>query len=62
VVFPLGMYSVATLAFGKVTHLAFMEPLSRFMLWLALATWLAVTAAFLASALTRVVTRDSARH
>jgi hypothetical protein len=56
------MYSVATLAFGKVTHLAFMEPLSRFMLWLALATWLAVTAAFLASALTRVVTRDSARH
>ena len=33
VVFPPGMYSVATLTFGKVAHLAFMEPLSRFMLW-----------------------------
>jgi tellurite resistance protein TehA-like permease len=26
VVFPLGMYSVATLTFGKAAHLAFMEP------------------------------------
>ncbi|HEY6495815.1 MAG TPA: tellurite resistance/C4-dicarboxylate transporter family protein [Trebonia sp.] len=46
VVFPLGMYSVATLTFGKVAHLAFMEPLSRFMIWVALAAWLAVAAAF----------------
>ena len=45
-VFPLGMYSVATLTFGQVAHLAFMEPLSRFMLWVALAAWLAVAAAF----------------
>ena len=42
VVFPLGMYSVATLTFGKVAHLAFMEPLSRFMLWVALTAWVAV--------------------
>jgi hypothetical protein len=48
VIFPLGMYSVATLTFGKVAHLAFMEPLSRFMLWVALAAWVAVAAAFLA--------------
>ena len=36
-VFPLGMYSVATLSFGKAAHLAFMEPLARFMLWVAVA-------------------------
>jgi len=48
VVFPLGMYSVATLVFGKAAHLHFMEPLSRFMLWVAVAAWLVVAAAFLA--------------
>jgi tellurite resistance protein TehA-like permease len=48
VVFPLGMYSVATLSFGKVARLAFMEPLSRFMLWVAVAAWVMVAAAFLA--------------
>ena len=47
VVFPLGMYSVATLSFGKVAHLRFMEPLSRFMLWVAVAAWVVVAAAFL---------------
>jgi tellurite resistance protein TehA-like permease len=47
-VFPLGMYSVASLTFGKVAHLAFMEPLSRFMLWVALAAWLAVAAGLVA--------------
>jgi tellurite resistance protein TehA-like permease len=46
VVFPLGMYTVATLTFGKVTHLAFTEPLSRFMLWVSVAAWVAVAAAF----------------
>jgi tellurite resistance protein TehA-like permease len=48
VVFPLGMYSVAILTFGKVTHLAFVESLSRFMIWVALAAWVAVAAAFVA--------------
>jgi tellurite resistance protein TehA-like permease len=47
-VFPLGMYSVATLTFGKAAHLAFTEPLSRFTLWIALAAWVAVAAAFVA--------------
>ena len=49
VVFPLGMYSVATLTFGKVAHLAFMEPLARFMFWVAVAAWTAVAAGLLAS-------------
>ncbi len=48
VVFPRGMYSVATLSFGKVAHLAFMEPLSRLMLWMSVAAWVAVAAAFAA--------------
>ena len=47
VVFPLGMYSVATLSFGKVAHLGFMEPLGRFMLWVAVAAWVVVAVAFL---------------
>jgi tellurite resistance protein TehA-like permease len=60
VVFPLGMYSVATLAFGKAAHLAFMEPLSRFMLWVALAAWVAVAAAF--AALIRGATGQMEQH
>jgi tellurite resistance protein TehA-like permease len=48
VVFPIGMYSVATLTFGKAAHLAFMEPIGRFMLWVAVAAWALVAAAFLA--------------
>ncbi len=48
VVFPLGMYGVATLSFGKVAHLSFMEPLSRCMLWVAVAAWVLVAIAFLA--------------
>lgn len=39
VVFPLGMYSVATFTYGRVTHVTFMEPLARFMIWVALAAW-----------------------
>jgi tellurite resistance protein TehA-like permease len=47
VVFPLGMYCVATLTFGKAAHLSFMEPIGRFMLWVAVAGWVAVVIAFL---------------
>lgn len=50
-IFPLGMYSVATLTFGKVARLAFMEPLARFMLWVAVAGWAGVAAAFAVSTL-----------
>jgi tellurite resistance protein TehA-like permease len=48
VVFPLGMYSVSTLTFGKAAHLTFMEPLAPFMIWVAFAAWVLVAAAFLA--------------
>jgi len=47
VVFPLGMYAVATDTFGKTAHLGYMEPLARFMLWVAVAAWVLVAAAFL---------------
>jgi tellurite resistance protein TehA-like permease len=49
-VFPLGMYSVATLTFGRAVHLTFMEPLARFMFWVAVAAWVLVAAAFAWSA------------
>ena len=60
VVFPLGMYSVATLSFGKAAGLTFMEPLSRFMLWVAVAAWVMVAAAFLARLVRRPGGRASA--
>lgn len=47
IVFPLGMYSVATLAYGRQTHIDFMEPLARLMFWAALIAWVLVAAAFL---------------
>jgi tellurite resistance protein TehA-like permease len=53
VVFPLGMYSVATLAFGRAAHVTFMEPLARFMIWVGFAAWVLVAAAFLARAARR---------
>ena len=45
-VFPLGMYSVATYSFGKVAGLGFMEPLSRIIIWVAVGAWTAVAVAF----------------
>ncbi len=48
VVFPLGMYSVASSTFGKAAGLTFMEPLARFMFWVAVAAWVLVAAGFLA--------------
>jgi tellurite resistance protein TehA-like permease len=47
IVFPLGMYSVASLTFGKAAHLAFMHPIAHVMLWVAVAAWALVAAAFL---------------
>lgn len=47
VVFPLGMYSVATLTYGKTTRIAFMEPIGRVMIWVAVVAWALVFAALL---------------
>jgi len=48
VVFPIGMYGVATRSFGSAAGLTFMEPLSRGVVWVAMAVWLLVAAAGLA--------------
>jgi tellurite resistance protein TehA-like permease len=48
VVFPIGMYGVATLSFGRAARLGFMEPLSRGVLWVANAAWLLVAVGGLA--------------
>jgi tellurite resistance protein TehA-like permease len=63
-VFPLGMYSVATQSFGKAARIAFMAPLARVMLWIAVAAWVLVAAAFCASkpAVARAVKRGIPRH
>lgn len=47
-VFPIGMYSVASLSFGKAAGIGFMQPLSRGMLWVAIVAWLLVGGAGLA--------------
>lgn len=43
VVFPLGMYGVATVSYGKVFGLGFMVEIARVEVWLGFAAWLAVT-------------------
>jgi tellurite resistance protein TehA-like permease len=48
IVFPLGMYSVATLSFGQAARLDFMHPIAHVMLWVAVTAWVLVAAAFLA--------------
>jgi tellurite resistance protein TehA-like permease len=48
-VFPLGMYSVATAEFGGVTGLRFMAVVARIEFWPALAAWVAVFAAMVVS-------------
>jgi hypothetical protein len=42
------MYGVATRSFGKAAGIGFMEPLSRAVIWVAVAAWLLVAAAGLA--------------
>jgi tellurite resistance protein TehA-like permease len=48
VVFPIGMYGVATRSFGKAVHIGFMDPLSHVVIWVAMAAWLLLAAAGLA--------------
>jgi tellurite resistance protein TehA-like permease len=45
-VFPLGMYSAASLSFGSAAHLGFISSVGRVDLWVAVAAWLAVAAGF----------------
>ena len=57
VVFPLGMYAVATDVFGKTAGLTFMPPVARVMFWISVAAWVLVSAAFLAQPARRLVPR-----
>jgi tellurite resistance protein TehA-like permease len=52
-VFPLGMYSVATAEFSQVTALTFLTGPARAAFWAALVAWTAVFAGMLASLVTR---------
>jgi len=45
VVFPIGMYGVATRSLGKAAGIGFMQPLGRGVVWVAMAAWLLVAAA-----------------
>lgn len=47
IVFPLGMYAVASLLFGRTQHLAFMEWIGRVEVWVAVLAWVAVMLAML---------------
>jgi tellurite resistance protein TehA-like permease len=48
-VFPLGMYAVASAAYGRATGMGFMVDVGRVEVWLGFAAWLGVAGAMLAS-------------
>ncbi|GAA5142439.1 hypothetical protein GCM10023320_82710 [Pseudonocardia adelaidensis] len=60
-VFPLGMYSVATAEFGSVTGLQFLTDMARIEFWPALAAWVLVFAAMI-TWLARVMSRRGPRR
>ena len=60
-VFPLGMYSVATGAYARDNALAFLDPLARVAAWVAFGAWL-LTAAGLVHRLLAPRTETSASH
>lgn len=53
IVFPLGMYSVASMHFGSQTHLPLIETLGEYGAWIAGAVWLVVAVTMVASFATR---------
>ncbi len=48
IIFPLGMYGVATRALGEADHLPIVQAIGRAEIWPALAAWVATAAAMLA--------------
>jgi tellurite resistance protein TehA-like permease len=44
-VFPLGMYAVGSVSYGRVTHLGFMVGIAQVELWVAVAAWVGVLVA-----------------
>ncbi len=59
IVFPLGMYSVATSSFGTAANLGFMAPLGRFTLRVAVGAWAAVAVAMVVRFASRSGTRQA---
>lgn len=53
IVFPLGMYSVASMHFGAQTHLPLIETLGEYGAWISGVAWLAVAVAMVASLFVR---------
>ncbi|MEO6942819.1 MAG: tellurite resistance/C4-dicarboxylate transporter family protein [Terrimesophilobacter sp.] len=49
IVFPLGMYSVASMHFGAQTHLPLIEKLGEYGAWISGAAWLAIAVAMVVS-------------
>jgi len=58
VVFPLGMYAVASVTLGRVLDLGFLRDLAAWWVWLGAAAWLAV-AALMVAAIVRGLRRRS---
>lgn len=56
VVFPVGMYTVASYSLGSVAHLDFMTAIGKDWLWVGVITWLAVMILMI-SALTKAIWR-----
>ncbi|MGO4384169.1 tellurite resistance/C4-dicarboxylate transporter family protein [Specibacter sp. RAF43] len=52
IVFPLGMYSVASFHFGRIAGVPLLGEIGRWASWLAVAVWLAVTALMVVTAAT----------
>lgn len=50
-VFPLGMYAVGSVSYGRATNLSFMVDIARVELWIAVAVWAVVLVAMARSLL-----------
>lgn len=49
--FPLGMYAVGSVSYGRATNLSFMVDIARAELWIAVVAWAGVLAAMTRSLL-----------
>ncbi len=59
VVFPLGMYTVASLSLGRAAHLGFLVAIARLWVWVGVAAWAGVSLLMVA-ALVRALTEPGA--
>lgn len=62
IVFPLGMYSTASMTFGSTTKLSFMVAIGQIRTWIATLAWLAVFAVACHAAIRRLRTERQGRE